>query len=285
MSELAAYLEPAASNLDQTPRWGSLYGHEQGDFWFRTPGAVSPAVMADSSPPRFPLKGNSEELTNGSSCTYCPEMVVVPPGKVKTASKTINIERPFAVGKYEVSFSEWDACVQDGGCRHNPSDEGWGRDNRPVINVTWQDAKEYVQWLSGRTGQYYRLLTEEEWEYAARAGLTEGTFWDGSTRVEACRFANVYDNASQRKYQFKDRDWHRCNDDFAATAPVGSFQANGFGLQDVLGNVREWTEERVPRGGSWNKEPRYVNLSNRYRVETPNRGAIDIGFRVARDLE
>jgi formylglycine-generating enzyme required for sulfatase activity len=171
------------------------------------------------------LKGDdSDEPPNGSSCAYCPEMVVVPAGKVITASKTISIERPFAVGKYEITFSEWDACVQYGGCSHSPSDEGWGRDNRPVINATWQDAKEYVKWLSDRTGDSYRLLTEDEWEYAARAGLAEETFWGGSTRVEACRFANVYDNASQRKYQFKDRDWHRCKMSSLLPHPSAAFK-------------------------------------------------------------
>jgi hypothetical protein len=126
MTELAAYLGPAASNRNQSPRWGVLYGHEQGNFWFRTPGAGNPAMMADSSLPPFPLKGVSDEASNGRSCAYCPEMVVVPAGKVTTASNTISIERPFAVGKYEITFSEWDACVQDAGCSHTPSDEGWG---------------------------------------------------------------------------------------------------------------------------------------------------------------
>ena len=84
----------------------------------------------------------------------------------------MTIQRPFAVGKFEVTFAEWDACVAAGGCKHQPGDEGWGRGRRPVINVSWHDAKEYAAWLSRKTGKTYRLLSEAEWEYAARAGTT-----------------------------------------------------------------------------------------------------------------
>src|SRR5262249_19680775 len=129
-------------------------------------------------------------------CDVCPEMVVVPAGRFMMGSSPPGIAalgketkndryqkegpqregatpRPFTVGKFEVTFTEWDACVADGGCKHNPGDEGWGRGKRPVINVSWDDVtKEYLPWLSRKTGKTYRLLSEAEWEYAARAGTT-----------------------------------------------------------------------------------------------------------------
>jgi formylglycine-generating enzyme required for sulfatase activity len=86
--------------------------------------------------------------------------------------RRVTISRPFAVGRYEITFDEWDACVTDRACRHQPGDAGWGRGRRPVINVSWEDAAEYIAWLSTKTGARYRLLSEAEWEYAARAGTT-----------------------------------------------------------------------------------------------------------------
>ena len=120
-------------------------------------------------------------------CDECPEMVVVPAGSFRMGSppseegrfdnegpmRRVTISEPFAVGKYEVTFAEWDACVSAGGCKgRKPDDEGWGRGARPVINVSWGDAWSYALWLSRRTGKEYRLLSEAEWEYAARAGTS-----------------------------------------------------------------------------------------------------------------
>ena len=113
-------------------------------------------------------------------------MVVVPAGSYEMGSPAweegrydnegpqhwVEIAEPFAVGVYEVTFREWDECHRNGGCSHNPDDQGWGRGSRPVINVSWEDAQEYVRWLSDRTGERYRLLSESEWEYVARAGTT-----------------------------------------------------------------------------------------------------------------
>jgi formylglycine-generating enzyme required for sulfatase activity len=127
-------------------------------------------------------------------CPDCPEMVVVPAGSFMMGSpaseanrqgdegpqRTVKIGKPFAVGKFEVTFDEWDACVADGGCTQKPGDEGWGRGRRPVIYVSWYDAQEYTGWLSRKTGKSYRLLTEAEWEYAARAG-TSTPFSTGAT--------------------------------------------------------------------------------------------------------
>ena len=124
-----------------------------------------------------------------------------------------------AVGKYEVTFAEWDTCVAGGGCSHKPKDLGWGRDRRPVIDVKWNNAQEYVKWLSRKTGKSYRLLFEAEWEYAARGGAKSEVFGKGNANCDGC--GSRWDNKR--------------------TAPVGSFRANGFGLHDMLGNVMEWT--------------------------------------------
>ena len=182
-------------------------------------------------------------------------MVVVPAGSFTMGSPPseegrydkegpqheVTIGFPFAVGVYEVTFDEWDACVSGGGCGgYRPADEGWGRGGRPVINVSWEDARAYAEWLSRETGEAYRLLSESEWEYVARAGTVTRFHWGdaiGSNR------ANCSD--------------HWCGDSYVGSSPVGSFSANAFGLHDVHGNVFEWVEdcmhfsyEGAPRDGS-----------------------------------
>ena len=113
----------------------------------------------------------------------------------------VTITKPIAVGKFEVSFAEWEACVSDGGCdRYSPSDAGWGRGKRPAINVSWTDAKNYVQWLSEKTGKTYRLLTESEWEYAARAGTTGRFSFDGTDK-KLCSYANHADKSSGYRWK------------------------------------------------------------------------------------
>ena len=212
-------------------------------------------------------------------CPTCPEMVVVPAGSFMMGSPSseegrygnegpvhrVTIPAPFAVGKYEVTFSEWDACVSAGGCGgYRPNDWGWSRGRRPAINVSWNDARAYVRWLSEKTGKEYRLLSESEWEYAARAGTTTRYWWGnaiGRNRANCDGCGSRWDNEQ--------------------TAPVGSFAANGFGLHDMHGNVWEWVGDcwndsyagapsdgrawesrncgrRVLRGGSWYNDPRYL---------------------------
>ena len=199
-----------------------------------------------------------------------PEMVSLPAGTfqmgcvsgldcedVGESLQQVTLSEGFAVGKYEVTFAEWDACVAAGGCAHRSGDEGWGRDRRPVINVTWADAKEYVDWLSSETGAEYRLMSESEWEYSARAGSSTAYGW--GNEVGSAR-ANCWGCGSE---------W-----DYRQTAPVGSFSPNTWGLHDMHGNVSEWVEDcwndtyagspsdgsawqpddcflRVVRGGSW----------------------------------
>jgi formylglycine-generating enzyme required for sulfatase activity len=183
-----------------------------------------------------------------------------------------------------VTFAQWDACVSAGGCNgHRPKDRGWGRGNRPVIYVSWNDAKAYVKWLSHRTGKRYRLLSEAEWEYMARAKSTAKYPWGNSIQ------------SSRAKYRW------------GGTVPVGRYAANAFGVHDTVGNISEWTEDcwhssyqgartngaawitggncglRVLRGGSWVNDPRFVRSANRFRIDADYRFGYS-GFRVARTL-
>ena len=202
-------------------------------------------------------------------CSDCPEMVVIP---ASTTGNT-SIPQPIAVGKFEVTFAEWDACVAAGGCQHKPEDRGWGRGNRPVIHVSWDDAtKQYIPWLVKKTGKTYRLLSDVEWEYSARAGTTTAYFWGddigkGNANCDGC--GSPWDNKQ--------------------TAPVGSFKANAWGVHDMNGNVWEWCEDavgsssRVLRGGSWYDYPLDLRSANRSGARPDNRG-LNAGFRLARTL-
>jgi formylglycine-generating enzyme required for sulfatase activity len=233
----------------------------------------------------------------------CPEMVVVPTGGFMMGSlpgeegrtdaegpqRKVTIGRPFAVGKFEVTFAEWDACAADGGCVTNrrPNDLGWGRGRRPVINVSWYDAQEYAAWLSLKTGKVYRLLSEGEWEYVPRAGTaTRYSFGDAISTSQAQYSADTWGKAGK-------------------AAEVGSFPANTFGLHDLHGNVSEWVEDawhpsyegapkdgsgwiggdmslRVLRGGSWlSGGPDALRSASRANSR-PDFRIYDVGFRLAR---
>ena len=239
----------------------------------------------------------------GKDCKVCPEMVVVPAGSYRMGSANgqgderpvheVTIASPFAVGKYEVTFAEWDACARDRACPREKgiiaADRGWGRGQRPVIFVSWDDAQRYVRWLSEKTNKHYRLLSESEWEYAARAGTETAYSWGDEIGVSRA-------NCDGCGSQWDDRQ----------TAPVGSFAANAWGLHDMHGNVSEWVEdcwndsyagsprdgsawrsgdcsERVLRGGSWILKPSYLRAAYRLRDTTGNRNFV-FGFRVARTL-
>ena len=246
--------------------------------------------------------------TRFRDCDECPELVVVPAGSFDMGSPEseagrrdhegpvhqVRIERPFAVGVYEVTFAEWDACVSGGGCGgYRPSDRGWGRGNRPVVNVSWEDARSYVDWLSEETGEEYRLLSESEWEYVARGG-TRTPFHTGETiSTGQANYNGNFTYGSGRKGRYRGR-----------TVAVGSFDANGYGLHDVHGNVWEWVEDcwngsyrrapadgsawefgdcsrRVLRGGSWSLKPGLLRSACRGWLGTGLR-LINAGFRVAR---
>jgi len=205
----------------------------------------------------------------------------------------------FWIGKTEVTFAQWDACVADGGCQSNkhPSDEGWGRGNRPVINVSWHDANEYTRWLSQKTGKQYRLPTEAEWEYAARSG-THTAFSFGNSYKQLCQYANHADQSVDYSWRNK-----QCNDGVGEkTAPVGRYKANKNGLKDMHGNVWEWVcsaydknyggserqcakkndpRSRVLRGGSWNYIPWTLRSAYRYNSAATIRSD-DVGFRISR---
>jgi formylglycine-generating enzyme required for sulfatase activity len=242
-------------------------------------------------------------------CAECPAIVEIPPGTFMMGSPDtepdhqgyvaiaaapvhrVTIPASFAAGKYEVTFDEWDACVAAGGCSHKPGDEGWGRGRHPVMNVSWNDVQTYLVWLSNKTGKTYRLLSEAEWEYVARAGTTT-PFHTGATISTSQANFNV-------KFTYPPGKRDR-------TVPVGSFGANQFGLHDVHGNVWEWVQdclnenykgapsdgsawaaggcgERILRGGSWFFRPRALRSSERYWYRSDDRDSIG-GFRVARTL-
>jgi formylglycine-generating enzyme required for sulfatase activity len=239
----------------------------------------------------------------------CPEMIVVPAGRFVMGSPEglwrllmgtskqssdderpaheVTIARPFAVAKFAVTFDEWDACAACGGCQRDARDSGRGR--HPVINVDWDDAQAYAKWLSGVTGRRYRLLSEAEWEYAARAGSQRAYPWGDDIKLNGKPMANCGD------------PW-----DGNTTVPVGSFPANRFGLYDMIGNVWEWTEDcwnynydgapsdgspwmsgictmRVVRGGSWLFAPTIHRSATRNSFDSDSRTPA-LGFRVARTL-
>ena len=250
-----------------------------------------------------------------SDCAECPEMVVVPAGSYMMGSPEseegrsetegprhrVTIPVPFAVGVYEVTSGEWEACVDAGWCPgHLDADRN---SVIPVSPVSWEDAKDYVAWLSRTTGETYRLLSEAEWEYVARAGTATARYW-GAGEAGQCAYANGAD-ASRLS---SDRTGEvACRDGFSSWASVGSFSPNGFGLHDVMGNAWEWVEDclhadyggaptdgsawteggdcshRMVRGGSWDSPPGFLRsakrLSGRYDARYSQSG-----FRVARTI-
>ena len=188
-----------------------------------------------------------DQLSDGSDCRFCPEMVVVPAGNFIMGSPdyepgrdageeqlSVLIGRPFAVGKFAVTFNEWDACIADGACNRNrPSDNAWGRGKRPVINVNWDDAKFYAGWISRKTGKPYRLLSDAEREYVTRAGTTTPFWWGRSITPAQANYdtTSIFEGGGS-KGTFRKR-----------TVPVDNFAPNPWGLYQVHGNVYEWGED------------------------------------------
>ncbi len=250
-------------------------------------------------------------------CPQCPELVVLPAGTFKMGSPAseaeryinegprywVTIAKPLVVGKYEVTFAEWDACWRAGNCSHSPRDQGWGRDNHPVINVSWRDVQQYLAWLSRKTDKPYRLLSESEWEYAARAGTTTPFHFGDTISTDQANYNGNHTYGSGRKGIYRER-----------TVAVGSFPANNFGLHDMHGNVREWVEDcwsgsysaapsdgsawtrsgrawtrsgdcerRTLRGGSWEDVPKRLRSAVHFWNPVEDRSR-EVGFRVARAL-
>jgi formylglycine-generating enzyme required for sulfatase activity len=272
------------------------------------------ATMTVSLSPTCPLTAAEERALKPKDafkeCEKCPEMVMVPAGSFTMGSPANEAERsaeespqhrvtfskPFAVGRFSVTFDEWDACVADGGCNnYKPDDAGWGRGRRPVINVSWDDANAYVTWLSRKTGKPYRLLSEAEREYVTRAGTTTPFWWGVSISTNQANYNGNFTYGSGAKGDYRQK-----------TVAVDSFQPNPWGLYQVHGNVYDWVEDcyhdtyngapsdgsawtsgeckyRVLRGGSWDYKPRNLRAANRYRGATDNRSNVN-GVRLGRTL-
>ena len=280
-------------------------------------------VNKSSYPPTLAAKALFVEL--GAWPVTPPQMEKIPAGAFEMGDpegqsdelhvRTVGFNTDFEMGKFEVTFEEYDLFAAATG-REKPSDQGWGRDQRPVIYVSWNDATAYANWLSDQTGKKYRLPTEAEWEYAARAESTTARYWPDKkpeTKELACDYANVFDtkNESRIKETYRSIDWgtFNCGDEYPFTAPVGKFLANDWDLHDMLGNVWEWNQDcyfdnyeavpddgsameagdngecvsRVLRGGSWNGGPQGVRSANRYR-NAPDGRYGRLGFRLARTL-
>jgi formylglycine-generating enzyme required for sulfatase activity len=257
-----------------------------------------------------------------------PEMVWIPAGRFRMGDiqgggdsdekpvHWVSVDK-FAMGRYELTVGEFRAFVKATGYKTDAEKEGdclswvgsanwrnpgfYQTENHPVVCVSWNNATAYAAWLSRQTGHTYRLPTEAQWEYAARAGTTTSRYW-GNDQNDACRYANVADKTAKNKYSY----WtiHNCTDGYVYTAPTGSFKPNAFDLFDMLGNVWEWTcseydnryngkeskcisqksgSLRALRGGAWYDLPRYVRAAFRGRYSHGNRDG-DVGVRLARRL-
>ncbi len=299
----------------------------------RFPAAAAPAAAV--------FTGLGAPGTVFKDCDDCPEMVVIPGGRFEMGSSPgeekaegvseefRNNSQPrrmvgvgaFAAGRFEVTRGQYRAFVQATGRAERgcwiwngkefveDSHKGWRdpgypqEDGHPVACVSWNDATAYTAWLSRRTGKTYRLLTEAEWEYAARAGTVARRYW-GDDGNQACAYANILDRTAQRIVPGgANLVVAKCDDAHAYTAPVGRYQANAFGLHDMMGNVWEWVQDcwndnyagaptdgrawnqgdcgqRVMRGGAWVNYPKSVRAAYRFRLTAADRDYVG-GFRVA----
>ncbi|PPR78718.1 MAG: hypothetical protein CFH01_00826 [Alphaproteobacteria bacterium MarineAlpha2_Bin1] len=238
----------------------------------------------------------TEAISSFKECEVCPEMVIIPSGKIDykeidTNSKfsQIIINKPFAMSIFEVTWSEWLTCVKQKICKKIPSDQGWGKKDLPIINISWFDALDYIRFLNQITDGNYRLPSEQEWQYAARSN-TKSKFWWGNTVRK--NYANCRVCGTQ---------W-----DGKQSSPVGSFKPNYFGLYDMNGNVWEWTsdcwfnknhkrsksnniknrnscDDRVIKSGSWYYIPKLITPEARSKFPA-DLFSYNIGFRVIKDL-
>lgn len=320
-SQLADYVERevtawTVSRKVQTQKPFRSGEHRGGDFLLASAATPStpPPPEPVPEPPAPVIRPEPEPVSEQPSSApptrkaFEPEMVNIPAGtftmgcvdgrdNVEGVDKCTGYETPahkvsisaFQLAATAVTFEQWDACEAAKACPH-ADDEGWGRGNRPVINVSWNDAKTYIQWLNKESGKTYRLPTEAEWEYAARADTSTAYWWGdriGKNRANCDGCGSQWDNKQ--------------------TSPVRSFAANPFGLYDMNGNVWQWTEDcyvdnygkasvdgsarqgcdanasRVLRGGSWNYKPQWLRSAYR-NYNSPVYRNDDVGFRAARTL-
>ncbi len=232
-------------------------------------------------------------------CDACPEMIALPAGSFTMGSRKgdiseqpahkVSIDYPFAIGRFEVTVAEWKACHAAGGCKYLPTRKGM-TDTSPVYNLSWLDAEQYVKWLSQKTGKQYRLPSEAEWEYAARAGTTSEYWWGDDVGKGRANCKNC------------GGEWNK-----KRPAAVDTFAANAFGLQGMNGSVWEWVadcwfdsyrgapqdgsargksncQSRVLRGGSWRNDPDYARSASRFTYDHDVRYVLN-GFRVARAMK
>ncbi len=255
--------------------------------------AAPPTATASTAVPPAPAPAPAAPQRD---CAGCPELTAIPAGTFQMGSNDLyEFEKPvhpvtiraFLLGTREITFEEWDLCVDQGGCSYRPDDRGLGRGKRPVTDIHWNDASAYAAWLSARTGKRYRLPTESEWEYAARAGTATAYPWGQTMTRDRANCLGCNDQAQR------------------GTVPAGQFPPNAFGLYDMAGNAAEWVadcwsenyrnaprdgsaynapncRERVLRGGSFNNDPRYLRSAARFKYE-PDVRFYTNGFRVARD--
>jgi formylglycine-generating enzyme required for sulfatase activity len=241
-------------------------------------------------------------------CAECPEMVAIPTGSFRMGSPPgergandderpqieVGITAPFALGKFEVTAAEWIACAAAGACRYRPEVPGWGRGRQPAIRVSWHDAGQYAAWLARKTGKPYRLPSEAEWEYAARAGTTTPFPTGGTISTDQANYDGTIVHGDWPRGVFRGRPLE-----------VGSFAPNPFGLHDMHGNVLEWVADchesnyaagrtqapwragtcdlRILRGGSWSGPQWLLRSAYRFAVP-PGTETTRIGLRIARDL-
>ncbi len=260
------------------------------------PPAQERAQPAPSSEPAAKAVVGVSEVKD---CPQCPTLVVLPGGTFTMGSNSsdpsekpahrVSISEPFAIGKYEVTVEQWEACVAAKACSSVNNNNGRPK-NTPVRDVSWDDAQQYVKWLSQVSGKEYRLPTEAEWEFAARGGTSTRYWWGeqmlpGNANCKACG-----------------EPWSQ-----EGPAPVGSFTANPYGLHDMNGSVWEWVSDcwhnsykgaptngrswdtpncrdRVIRGGSWRDDASYMLSSTRFKYAASVRYSQN-GFRVARDAK
>ena len=291
-------------------------------FWLQPASAESPRplkgcleIAVGAEPEARCIAPASGRTQWFSDCPHCPEMVVVPRGRFTAGSPMgengrsprealtlVTVSKPFAVGRFAITFAEWDACTADGGCNgYQPPDDGHGRGNNPVVRVNWDDASAYIQWLSRKSGKSYRLLASVEREFVARAGTSTPYWWGSSIGPDQANYdspdtvVRTSQGASVQVAEARRRP-----------VPVDSFAPNPWGLYNVHGNIWEWTRDcwrddgpvasgqgrkaapadcgqRLARGGSWYDFASEARAAARIGFDAASRNAL-LGFRVARLL-